>query len=242
MKFEGKTVTGLNNALIGARLPMCKNYDEAENKAFGDEEAFTKTVALGEILCKADTVMGFGQPNGKFLRMIHLQVAVTAPLYWWKEFDTYKVGTVANSTSTMHKLADTPITKECFEMDDFTAHFESDAIFGTEIYMSDIWEAVIEHLEKMRISYNKNMEMAKEKNMTEQERKRMITIAKRYWRELIRLLPESWLQTRMIDIDYQTLRNIYFWRKNHKLTEWHTFCEFITTLPYAKEFLISEGE
>lgn len=223
MKFEGKMVTGLNNALIGARLPMCKNYDEAESKAFGDEESFTKTVALGERLCKADTVKGFGQPNSKFLRMIHLQVAVTAPLYWWKEFDTYKVGTVANSTSTMHKIASTPITKECFEMGDFTAHFENDSIFGSEIYMSDVWDSMIEYLEKMRVAYNKTKD-------------------KCYWKELIRLLPESWLQTRMIDIDYQTLRNIYFWRKNHKLTEWHIFCEFITTLPYAKEFLISEGE
>lgn len=205
MKFEGEIVTGLNNALIGARLPMCRNFEEAEEKVFGDNEAFRRAVQIGERLCKADTVMGFGQPNSKFLRMIHVQVAVTAPLYWWNEYDTYKIGTTANSTSKMHKIHFYAITKDCFE-------------HGEEIFPE-----TIEKLEALRQEYNR-------------------TKNKEVWKKLIINLPESWLYTRMLDLDYQTLRNIYYWRSNHKLTEWHDFCEFITTLPYAKEFLISEGE
>ena len=137
---------------------------------------------------------------------------VTAPMYWWSEFDTYKVATVANSTSKMHKLASTPITIDCFEMDDFSDN--SDII--------SLWiEDVIPSLEELRQKYNDTKDT-------------------RYWKELIRLLPESWLQKRTITLDYATLRNQYFQRRNHKLMEWHTYCKWIESLPYAKDLICLE--
>ena len=217
MKFKGTEVFGMENAIIGMRLPMCKDFEEAKQKRIVEQN----NIDLCKRLIKADE-KGCGQPNSKFLRMIHVQVAVTAPLYWWKEFDAYKVGTVANSTSTMHKLASTPITLDCFEMDDF----EEVNIFKKINYLQDEWETskdfwgkLIPYLERLRTEYNETKD-------------------KRYWKELIRLLPESWLQTRMLDLNYATLRNIYAWRHNHKLTEWHTFCDWIEGLPYAEELLI----
>lgn len=220
MKFEKTTVTGIENAIIGLRLPMSKNFEDAKSKSdsvfvpgaiseikIGDDDLRVINNLLG-----ADGSGRPGEPNSKFMRMIHVQVAITAPLYWWKEFDTYKVGTVANSTSTMHKLATTPITKDCFEMDDYA---ELDNGFCT-----DMWNSLIEWLEGLRQKYNE-------------------TKVKAYWKELIRLLPESWLQTRMIDCNYATLRNIYAWRRGHKLTEWHSFCDWINTLPLFK--LIAAG-
>lgn len=212
MKFENTTVTGIENAIIGLRLPKSKSFEDAKSKSdsvfipgaisqikIGDDD-----LRIVNNLLRADGCGRAGEPNSKFMRMIHVQVAITAPLYWWKEFDTYKVGTVANSTSTMHKLATTPITKDCFEMDDYA---ELDNGFCT-----DMWKSLIEWLEGLRQKYNE-------------------TKVKAYWKELIRLLPESWLQTRMIDCNFATLRNIYAWRHGHKLTEWHKFCDWICTLP-----------
>lgn len=220
MKFENTTVTGIENAIIGLRLPMSKSFEDAKSKSdsvfipgaisqikIGDDD-----LRIVKNLLRADGCGRAGEPNSKFMRMIHVQVAITAPLYWWKEFDTYKVGTVANSTSTMHKLATTPITKDCFEMDDYA---ELDNGFCT-----DIWKSLIEWLEGLRQKYNK-------------------TKVKAYWKELIRLLPESWLQTRVIDCNFATLRNIYAWRRGHKLTEWHKFCDWICTLPLHE--LITAG-
>ena len=220
MKFENTTVTGIENAIIGLRLPMSKSFEDAKSKSdsvfipgaisqikIGDDD-----LRIVNNLLRADGCGRAGEPNSKFMRMIHVQVAITAPLYWWKEFDTYKVGTVANSTSTMHKLATTPITKDCFEMDDYA---ELDNGFCT-----DMWKSLIEWLEGLRQKYNE-------------------TKVKAYWKELIRLLPESWLQTRMIDCNYATLRNIYAWRRGHKLTEWHKFCDWICTLPLHE--LITAG-
>lgn len=208
MKFELIEVSGMTGALLGMRLPMNKDLDEVRDKYpwARDGHVSVSTMELCKKLIAGDSgekASGHGQPNSKFLRMIHAQICVTAPLYWWKEADTYKVGTTSNSTSTMHRLANYPITMDCFEMDDF------DNLITSEF---DTWSHIINDCEKMRKKYNETKD-------------------KRYWKELIRLLPESWLQTRMLDVDYQTLRNIYFWRKNHKLTEWHSFCDFIKTLP-----------
>ena len=220
MKFENTCVMGIENAIYGIRLPMSKDLEDAKKKS---DSVFIpgaiSEIKIGEDdlrvinnLLRADGCGKPGEPNSKFMRMIHVQVAITAPLYWWKEFDTYKVGTVANSTSTMHKLATTPITKDCFEMDDYA---ELDNGFCT-----DMWNSLIEWLEGLRQKYNE-------------------TKVKAYWKELIRLLPESWLQTRMIDCNYATLRNIYAWRRGHKLTEWHSFCDWINTLPLFE--LIAAG-
>lgn len=226
MKFENTTVTGIENAIIGLRLPMSKSFEDAKSKSdsvfipgaisqikIGDDD-----LRIVNNLLRADGCGRAGEPNSKFMRMIHVQVAITAPLYWWKEADAYKIGTVANSTSTMHKLATTPITTDCFEMDDFSDVSFRDKQF--DIHTTTIWDSFIHDLEMIRQEYNKTKD-------------------KRYWKELIRLLPESWLQTRMFDCNYATLRNIYAWRRGHKLTEWHKFCDWICTLPLHE--LITAG-
>lgn len=243
MKFENTEVTGFENAILGARLPMCKDLQEAKEKSdtgwiddwekdgfyAGDRLDQDSEVGVVKVIGEKDLDLlkrlinaddKIGQPNSKFLRMIHCQVCITAPLYWWKEMDTYKVGTTANSTSTMHRIANYPITMDCFEMDDFDNYvtvtnnnFDQDCI-------NFIWGDVIRICEELRQKYNETKD-------------------KRCWKELIRLLPESWLQTRMFDCDYATLRNIYCWRKNHKLTEWHSFCKWVEKLPYAKELIIN---
>ena len=159
--------------------------------------------------------------NNKDLKFIKVSVDITAPLFFFKEFDTYKVGTVANSTSTMHKLASTPITLDCFEMDDFE-DFCVDNRVDYNDFTHDYWEFLIDKCEILRQKYNETKD-------------------KRYWKELIRLLPESWLQTRTVTMNYENLLNMYHQRKNHKLTEWSkSFIDWIRTLPYAEELICIE--
>ena len=163
-----------------------------------------------------------GTEHRKFLRQIMVSVDITAPLYWWKEFDTYKVGTTANSTSTMHKLASTPITKDCFEMDDYCGdlvYFTYDGDSLIDYTVNDIMNNIIEDLEQLRQKYNETKD-------------------KRYWKELIRWLPNGWLQTRTVTMNYENLRSMYHQREYHKLSEWHQFCEWVAELPYAKELII----
>lgn len=165
-----------------------------------------------------------GTSDSKFLRQINVSVDIEAPLYWWKEMDQYKVGTVTNSTSTMHKLASTPITMDCFETDDMVDVVIEDSEDPTFVVTSQYAAfTFIDWLEKLRQKYNKTKD-------------------KKYWKELIRWLPESWLQTRTVTMNYAVLRNIYFQRKNHKLTEWHKFCDWIKTLPYAEDLIIYQKE
>lgn len=161
-----------------------------------------------------------GTSDSKFLRQIFVSVDITAPLYWWKEFDTYKVGTVANSTSTMHKLASTPITKECFEELSYTDL--KPASQEEESNMARAADNFIYYLESLRIKYLETKE-------------------KRYWKELIRWLPNGWLQTRTVTMNYTILRNQYFQRQHHKLSEWHKYCEWIKTLPYADDLITYTG-
>lgn len=257
MKFENIVVFNLEGALRGMRNPLnswaksdshyclpnecvtCKycDYQDAKNDLY-NWEACAKYVdwtpyRIGENdMNLAQRLIKGGPVHAKFMRQIFVSVDITAPLYWWKEMDTYKVGTVANSTSTMHKLASTPITIDCFEIDDYSGELEVvpmtgglsedgetyNACFGYDI--NDIWESFIEDLEKLRQLYNKTKDI-------------------RYWKELVRLLPESWLQKRTWTANYEVLRNIYHWRRTHKLSEWQKFCtEFIKTLPYAKELIL----
>lgn len=197
MKFEYTEITGLKNAIIGMRLPMCKDMNEAISKS---DSNFSINYIGEKDLKLAETLVKNGEPHCKFLRMIHVQVAITAPLYFWKEADTYKIGTVANSTSTMHRIANYPIKKDCFECPEM------------------IMDTTIEYLESLRISYNE-------------------TKNKELWKNLIVNLPSGWLQTRMIDFNYSVIKRIYRDRKNHKLVEWHAFCDWVETLPYFNEFL-----
>ena len=230
MKIEGTRVWGFENATIGMRLPMSLNYEEAKSKCDSAiyEDGTPLTIGESDLkvmknLINADDLDDrTGAPNSKYLRMIHVQVAVTATLYWWKGMDTYKICTVRNSSSTMHKLASTPITMDCFEMDDWDKFLETPCEDGENEEQWKFWKIeLIPRLEALRQKYNETKD-------------------KRYWKELIRLLPESWLQTSVLDLNYETLRNIYAWRKNHKLTEWHTFCDWIRTLPYAEELILND--
>jgi hypothetical protein len=164
-----------------------------------------------------------GPEHAKFMRQIVVWVDITAPLYWWKEFDTYKVGTVANSTSTMHKLAAAPITKEMFEFDnnDIVVS-QGKSINGEwELIFDDYIDDIIDMCENLRLKYIKTKD-------------------KSYWRALVQILPNAFLQTRTVSLSYANLRNIYFQRRNHKLKEWHQFCDWIATLPYAKELIMLE--
>ena len=235
MKFEYTKVMGFDSAFHGMRNAFeswgrsDSNYwlpnrwqDEYE-EVVGDNVMW-EAYHLGENDKKlAKKLCDGGEPHRKFLRMIHCQVDITAPLYWWKEFDTYKVGTTANSTSTMHKLASTPITLDRFEMDDYEELDWKDSDGFMEEYNSSfVWDTLIDALESLRRKYNETKD-------------------KRYWKELIRLLPESWLQTRTVDFNYEVIRTIYHWRKNHRLREWLEFCEWVESLPYFG-LLISDEE
>ena len=164
----------------------------------------------------AQQLISGGSEHRKFLRQIFVSIDITAPLYWWKEFDTYKVATAANSTSTMHKLTSKPITLDCFEIDDLN---DENLEIGNYNCLKFMYNQIINDCESLRQKYLETQDV-------------------RYWKELVRWLPEGWLQTRTWTGDYETLHSMYHQRKNHKLTEWHQFCDFIKTLPYAEEFII----
>ena len=198
-------------------------------------------IAIGQDDMKlARRLIEGGPEHRKFLRQIMVSVDITAPLYWWKEFDTYKVGTVANSTSTMHKLASTPITLDCFEIDDYEPDLIIDEGIDTSgdtpfnfsyplnVFIED--ESNIEHFyfEETLIGFLETL-----------RKKYLETKDKRYWKELVRWLPEGWLQMRTVTLNYENLRTIYHQRQNHKLTEWHDFCYWVESLPYAQEFIIN---
>ena len=191
-------------------------YDQSTRYTQWGEHTYEQNIIGPNDMDLAKRLIAGGPEHRKFLRQIFVSVDITAPLYWWKEFDTYKVGTTANSTSTMHKLASTPITLECFETDDF------DPMAVIAAQMEDIPNNIlydfIEYLEGLRQKYNETKD-------------------KRYWKELVRWLPNGWLQTRTVTMNYENLRTMYHQRQYHKLTEWHQFCEWVKSLPYAKEFI-----
>ena len=224
MKFENTEVWGFEHAIRGMRNPL-ESWNKSDShydieEVMVDEEVVLergKYIIGSNDLQLAQTLIRAGSEHRKFLRQIFVAVDITAPLYFFKELDTYKVGIVANSTSTMHKLASTPITIDCFEMDDF-----EDCKDDSNVYVSAIWVESITRLEKLRQTYNETKD-------------------KRYWKELIRLLPESWLQKRTITMNYENILNMYRQRKNHKLTEWSkSFCDWVKTLPYAEELICLE--
>ena len=206
LKTERTSVMNLENAIRGARNPMnswAKSdsaYDEAGNYILGEND-----LALAKKLCRA------GSDHRKFVRQILVSVDITAPLYWWKEFDTYKVATVANSTSTMHKIHAKP-----FETADFSVDKLSDgALAAFRTYM----------------------------DYMEQTRRRFVeTKDKHDWYDLIQLLPSSYNQLRTVTMNYETLINIYYARRAHKLDEWHVFCDWILTLPYAADLICCRDE
>ena len=168
-----------------------------------------------------------GPVHAKFRRMITVYVDIEAPLYWWKEYDTYKVGTVANSCSTMHKIHSKPIELDDFSIDDF--HLDECGLDLRDMFINVV--ADCEHLRNAFLTASANAK--KEDCFTEAERKHFSRQAKRYWKGLIQLLPTSYNQKRTIMLNYEVLVNIYHSRKNHKLDEWHRVCEWIESLPYS---------
>lgn len=194
-------VMNLENAMRGARNPM---NSWARMDSFYDENGEYKLgpndLSLAMRLARA------GSDHRKYLRMVFVSVDITAPIYWWKEYDTYKIATVANSTSTMHKIH----SKE-FSLDDFSCDQMTPSTLA-------FMETVVQELEKIRLKY-------------------LETKSKEDWYDMIQLLPSSYNQMRTCTFNYETLINIYHARKNHKLNEWHIFCDWIETLPYAKELI-----
>ena len=202
IKIERSAVMNLDNAIRGARNPM--NSWEKSDSYYDENGKFVLgpiDLDLGRRLATA------GTDHRKFLRQIFVSVDITAPLYWWKEFDTYKVGTVANSCSTMHK-----IHAKAFERDDFS-HDKLD-----EGGLAAL-DALIAYLEA--------------------ERERFVADKsdKQAWHNMIQLLPSSFNQMRTVSLNYENLINIYYARRTHKLSEWHVLCDWILSLPYAKELI-----
>lgn len=220
MKFENTAVWGFEHAARGMRNPLesWHKNDTTADKVGDNDLALMKKLIIA------------GPEHRKFMRQIFVSVDITAPLYWWKEFDTYKVGTVANSTSTMHKITARPITLEDFEIDDFAKDLFT---FGREPYnidnvMADHWEYIIDVLNCLRDRY-------------------LETKDKRYWKELIRILPEAWLQKRTVTLNYENLLAICSkgQRRFHKLNEWSgidnpnltNFISWARSLPYAADLI-----
>ena len=201
--IERVSVMNLENAIRGARNPMNSwgkmdsSYDAEGNYVLGEND-----LDLAKRLAHA------GSDHRKFLRQVFVSVDITAPLYWWKEFDTYKVGTVANSCSTMHKIH----SKE-FERADFS----HDRLDEGGLRMLD---ATIEYLESERQKFCADKS------------------DRQSWHNMIQMLPSSYNQMRTCTFNYETLINIYYARRTHKLAEWHTFCDWIESLPYAKEMIL----
>ena len=202
IKIERISVMNFENAIRGARNPlnswarMDSYYDEDGNYVLGEND-----ISLASRLAKA------GSDHRKFLRQVMVSMDITAPLYWWKEFDTYKVGTVANSTSTMHKIQAKEFSREDFSCD----RMSEDCL--------SVLDSVIAYLEAERLKFIETKE-------------------KQHWHNMIQLLPSSFNQMRTVTMNYEVLINIYYARKTHKLAEWHTLCDEIEKLPYAKELIL----
>ena len=204
---ERSAVMNFEGAIRGARNPMNSwhkmdsYYDENGNYVLGPND-----------LDLAGRLAHAGSDHRKFLRQIFVTVDITAPLYWWKEFDTYKVGTTANSTSTMHKIHAKEFTREDFSCD----RMDEGGLA--------LLDQVIAYLESERRKF-----LADKNN-------------KQAWHNMIQTLPSSYNQMRTVTLNYENLINMYYARRNHKLAEWHVLCDWIMSLPYARELICVKEE
>lgn len=226
LKIENVEVMGFEASIRGMRNPM---------NSWEKSDSFIRTCSKGDLdrlcdkncqdpYCSGPNISGIGKndldlmirlrnagtDHRKFMRMITVTLDITAPLYWWKEFDTYKVGTVANSCSTMHKIH----AKE-FDVNDFS-HEHVEELTGDDYNMS--YDFLLRTVDILNYYRKKFLE----------------TNNKKYWWQMIQLLPSSYNQRRTVMLNYEVLANIYKSRRNHKLDEWHTFCDWIKTLPYSE--------
>lgn len=234
IKIDETEVFGFNAAIRGLRNPMNSwNKSDSGLCRYSLENPYCYTgchLMVGEDVCAthcfvigendmelAKKLVKAGSDHRKFMRMIHVQADILAPIYFWKQLDQYKVSTTTNSTSTMHKIH----AKE-FTLEDFSHEHLMDSslcILEDTIKMMNLWRS--------KFIEQTNPETKNEKYLS----------AKECWYQMIQLLPSSYNQLRTIDLNYEVLLNIYFARKNHKLDEWHTFCEWIEKLPYMNDFL-----
>lgn len=223
IKLERTATYGWEAAIRGMRNPM-NSWDKSDTTfplGIGTWSIGESDLKLMKSLSKA------GNDHGKFLRMINVTVDITAPLYWWKEFDTYKVGTVANSCSTMHKIHD-----KAFTLSDFSC----DHLLNTGCDLFDVeWEGGLfgRTIQPMEFLCNYTIPVL---NICRE--KYLGTKDKDYWWQMIQLLPSSYNQKRTVQLNYQVLKSMYFARRHHKLDEWHDFCAWCESLPYFKEICI----
>jgi len=202
IKIEKTEIYGWESAIRGMRNPM--NSWGRSDSIFSDGN-----VKVGDNDLKLmNNLSKSGADHAKFMRFVTVTTDIVAPLYWWKEYDTYKVGTVSNSCSTMHKIHE----KE-FVLDGFS-HEHLDDISNRTLQL------IVENLNLVRDAY-------------------VSTNDKKYWYQIIQLLPSSYNQKRTIQLNYAVLKNMYHARKNHKLDEWRDFCKWIEKLPYAKELIVA---
>lgn len=242
IKIENTEIVGWEAAIRGMRNPL--NSWEKSDSGYGcgnDKEYFCdkcsssfhcpsreKTYNIGSNdLDLMKRLRNAGTDHRKFMRMITVYVDVTAPLYWWKEFDTYKVGTVANSCSTMHKIHAKEFTLDDFSYEHLITNKDPDCYdasyhWHSESANTNLYATPLDGLKVIIGILNANREAYLE------------TKNKEYWWQLIQLLPSSYNQRRTVMLNYEVLANIYKSRRNHKLDEWHVFCEWIENLPYAE--------
>ena len=239
IKLENHKTYGWEEAIRGMRNPM-NSWDKSDRKmitaVLKEKQVRPGLTEMYYAPCEPYINVGpndlelmkklvkAGTDHRKFMRMITVYVDITAPLYWWKEFDTYKVGTVANSCSTMHKLADKEFTIEDFSCE-YLLPFNSDNSIDKDLIMSvkhadasssyDLMGIIVWYLNYWRYKF-------------------VETKDKKYWWQMIQLLPSSYNQKRTVQLNYEVLANIYKSRKNHKLDEWLNFCDWIKTLPYSE--------
>ena len=208
IKTERTSVMNFENAIRGARNPM-NSWERMDSFTDGDGNFVFGENDLSLAVRRAKA----GSDHRKFLRQIIVSVDITAPLYWWKEFDTYKVGTTANSCSTMHKIHSKPFSREDFSCDRLTDE-------GLKML-----DSIIDFLEEERRQFIADKD------------------DRSHWHNMIQILPSSYNQMRTVTLNYENLVNIYYARRTHKLAEWHTFCDWIMSLPFAKELIaVKDGE
>ena len=223
LKVENVEVLGWEHAIRGMRNPK-NSWAKSDS---GTECPYGKEKCCGE--CQQNFCIGSndkqlmmalrnaGTDHRKFMRMITVYLDITAPLYWWKEFDTYKVGTVANSCSTMHKIAEKEFTLENFSCEHLLSYWGEEKVNPTIIYPCTPMQHLNQTIACLNVCRKKYLE----------------TKDKKYWWQMIQLLPSSYNQRRTVMLNYEVLANIYKSRRNHKLDEWHTFCDWIEGLPYS---------
>ena len=245
LKIEHSEVVGWEHAIRGMRNPM-NSWEKSDSNwryvapaqrenhilaSYSDDSEFWIGPNDADLM---NRLRNAGTDHRKFMRMITVYLDITAPLYWWKEFDTYKVGTVANSCSTMHKIAEKKFTREDFSCEHLlNSHSGPDhecwIEYGPEVLEPvDVLDVIIDMLNKARKLYVEYQEKAKAGDQYAKEH------VKDYWWQMIQLLPSSYNQKRTVMLNYEVLANIYKSRRNHKLDEWHTLCDWIETLPYSE--------